>query len=202
MKIIYKQLKTNNIIVTIVVLLSFITTSISVFLMYKAYDNSNKIMYVVTDNGIVAPLNRIEKKEDQIVLVQGAIANFIDKYYTLDQFNYKKKAEKVLWLASEDFVQMFKDKQAKGYFNRFVQTGVVQKAELIQESLKISSYDAPWQVQYDVMIETHNGGNTKQVILTNTATLYKVDLNYPYNPFGVLYTNFVESNIREYNPNL
>ena len=57
------------------------------------------------------------------------------------------------------------------------------------------------QVNYQVLIEISNGGNTNKYIVTNTATLLKVNLNYPYNPFGLLYTNFVESNLKEYKEN-
>lgn len=198
MKNIYKDLKTNNTIVKVVVLFCFSITAFSLFLTYKAYDDSNKIMYVVSDKGIVVPLNRIETKEDQIIVVQSSINHFIDNYYTLDQYNYKTKSEKILWLASEDFIKMYKDKQAKGYFNRFLQTGVVQKAELQEGSLKIGSWDEPWNVSYNVIISIHNGGNTNKYIVTNTATLLKVNLNFPYNPHGILYTNFLESNLQEF----
>lgn len=195
MKIIYTELKRNQIVVYSVVTLCLIISCLSIWIAYKALDKSDKILYVVTDKGIVTPLNRIEEKEDKIVVLQGAIAHFIDNYYTLDQFNYKSKSEKVLWLASEDFITMYKDKQTKGYFNRFIQSGVVQKAELVQESLKISSYDSPWNVNYIVAIEVHNGGTTEKYLVENQATLYPVTLNYPYNPFGILYSNFVEGKV-------
>lgn len=197
MKIIYKQLKVNHIIVWAVVIACTLISSFAIYITYKSYDNSNKVMYVVTDKGLVTPLNRVDSKEDQMIVLQGAIGNFIDKYYTLDQYNIEDKSEKILWLASEDFVEMYKDQKAKGYYNRFTQSGIVQKGKLKLESLKISSYDEPWTVKYTVEIEVFNGGNIIKYEVDNQATLYKVNLNYPYNPFGILYTNFRQGNIRE-----
>jgi len=201
MRILYKELKTNNTIVKMVVLGSVLICISAFYFVYKASDNANKILYAINDQGIIIPLNRIDDKRDQVKIVKSAIAYFVDQYYTLDQFNYSDKAEKVLWLAAEDFQVMYKDKQSKGYFNRFVQTGAIQKAKLIDTSIKIDSYDSPYQVNYQVLIEISNGGNTNKYIVTNTATLLKVNLNYPYNPFGLLYTNFVESNLKEYKEN-
>lgn len=201
MRFIYKELQVNNAIVKIVVLACVIVCLGAFYLVYKATNNANKILYAINDNGIIIPLNRIDDKKDEIKIVQSAIAYFVEQYYTLDQFNYQDKAEKVLWLAGDDFQTMYKDKQSKGYFNRFMQTGAIQKAKVINESIKISSYDAPYNVSYNVLIEISNGGNTNKYIVTNTATLLKVNLNYPYNPFGILYTNFVESNLQEYKEN-
>lgn len=197
MNIIYKDLKRNNIVVIVVSILCFLICSLSLYFSYKVYLNSKNELYAINDKGIMIPINKVVEKEDFIIVVKSAISYFVEQYYSLDQYNLNQKREKVLWLADEEFQNNYKDKANKGYFNRFIQTGAIQKAKVIEKSIKISSWDSPFNVEYDVMIEINNGGNVNKYIVHNNATLLQVSRNYPYNPFGILYTKFVEGSIKQ-----
>lgn len=198
MNIIYKGLKANNRAVWIITIIAVIAVIGSFLFAYSVSKDSNKTLYAVNEKGAIVPLVLLDEKKDKITIVAGAIAYFVDTYYTIDQFNYNDKIEKVLWLADNTFKkEVIEDKQRKGYYNRFLQNGVIQKAKVDEKSIKISSYDPPYQVQYDVIIMVWNGNNEKYYKVTNTATLYEVDLNFPYNPFGILYTKFLEVGLTE-----
>lgn len=198
MNIIYKGLKANNTAVWVITLIACTAIISSFCYAYLITKDTQRTLYAVNDKGAIVPLVLLENKRDNIKIVAGAIAYFTDTYYTIDQFNYKQKIEQVLWLADNTFKkEVIEDKQRKGYYNRFLQNGVIQKARVDENSIKISSYDPPYQVQYDVIIMVWNGNNEKYYRVTNTATLYPVDLNFPYNPFGILYTKFLEQGLVE-----
>lgn len=198
MDIIYKGLKTNNTAVWAITIVVSVCIVCCFTFAYSISKDSQKTLYAVNDKGAIVPLVLLDQKKDKIKIVAGAIAYFTDTYYTIDQFNYKDKIEKVLWLADNTFKkEVIEDKQRKGYYNRFLQNGVIQKARVDEKSIKISSYDSPYEVQYDVIIMVWNGNAEKYYKVTNTATLYEVDLNFPYNPFGILYTKFLEVGLTE-----
>lgn len=197
MRIIYKELKNNSIIAKASIAIAIVSILASMGFAYMVTKDSDKILYAVNDKGTIVPLNRLDEKKDRIIMVKSAIAYFVDSYYSIDQFNMEKQIERVLWLADDRFKsENVDDKKRKGYYNRFMQTGIIQKASVDEKSIKISSYDPPYQVHYDVIINSINGAVTETYKVTNTATLVDVNLNYPYNPFGILYTNFSESNLQ------
>lgn len=201
MNIIYKGLKANNTAVWVVTIIASISIITSFCFAYIVSKDSNKTLYAVNEKGAIVPLVLLEQKQDKIKIVAGAIAYFVDTYYTIDQFNYQENIEKVLWLADNTFKkEVIEDKQRKGYYNRFLQNGVIQKAKVDEKSIKISSYDPPYAVQYDVILMAWNGNNQKYYKVTNTATLHEVNLNFPHNPFGILYTKFLETGLTEIEP--
>lgn len=198
MNIIYKGLKANNTAVWVVTIIACISIIGSLSFAYFISRDSKNTLYAVNEKGAIVPLVLLNQKEDKIKVVASSIAYFVDTYYTIDQFNYKDKIEKVLWLADNTFKkEVIEDKQRKGYYNRFLQNGVIQKAKVDEKSIKISSLDAPYDVQYDVIIMVWNANAKKYYKVTNTATLHEVNRNYPYNPFGILYTRFLESGLTE-----
>lgn len=202
MDIIYKNLKANNRAVWLVCSIAIISIIGSFFYAYMVTKDANKTLYAVNEKGAIVPLVLLNEKKDNIKIVAGAISYFANSYYELDQFNYKDKIEKVLWLADNTFkTEVIEDKQRKGYYNRFLQNGVIQKAYVDEKSLKISSYDPPYKVEYDVIIMNWNGNNEKYYKVTNTAVLYPVNINFPYNPFGILYTKFLETGLIEIEKN-
>lgn len=201
MNVIYRGLKANNTAVWVITIIASISIIGSFSFAYIVSKDSNKTLYAVNDKGAIVPLVLLNEKQDRVKIVAGAISYFVNTYYSIDQFNYQENIEKVLWLADNTFKkEVIEDKQRKGYYNRFLQNGVIQKARVDEKSIKISSYEPPYKVQYDVIIMAWNGNNQKYYKVTNTATLYDVNLNFPYNPFGILYTKFLETGLTEIDP--
>jgi hypothetical protein len=191
---IYTILKRNNTIVWAMALVTVIVSCFSLFVIFKVYRESQQNMFAINDKGALVPLVKLDEKKDRLKQVQANMDYFISLYYDLDGYTMKEKKEKIMWLVGNKPTAIIKDRDKKGYFNTFLSiTGLVQHAEIQQNSWKISSYDAPYDVSFVVHIVRINGEAKEFYTSTITATLEEVNKNYPYNPYGLIITKLSEN---------
>jgi hypothetical protein len=191
---IYTIFKKNNTAVLAITGFAFAITAISLFITFKIYKESQQNIYSVNQKGELIPLVKLEEKKDQLKLVQANLDYFVSLYYDLDGYTMKDKKEKVFWLLGEQPTYILKDRDRKGYFNTFLSmTGLVQHAQIDQNSWQFSSYDAPYTVSFTADIIRINGNNKQYYKCEILATLEKTNRNYPYNPYGLIITNFSEN---------
>lgn len=191
---IYTILKRNNTIVWAMALVTIIVSCFSLFVIFKVYRESQQNMFAINDKGALVPLVKLDEKKDRLKQVQANMDYFISLYYDLDGYTMKEKKEKIMWLVGNKPTAIIKDRDKKGYFNTFLSiTGLVQHAEIQQNSWKISSYDAPYDVSFVVHIVRINGEAKEFYTSTITATLEEVNKNYPYNPYGLIITKLSEN---------
>ena len=191
---IYTILKRNNTIVWAMALVTVIVSCFSLFVIFKVYRESQQNMFAINDKGALVPLVKLDEKKDRLKQVQANMDYFVSLYYDLDGYTMKEKKEKIMWLVGNKPTEIIKDRDKKGYFNTFLSiTGLVQHAEIQQNSWKISSYDAPYDVSFVVHIVRINGEAKEFYTSTITATLEEVNKNYPYNPYGLIITKLSES---------
>lgn len=197
---IYTILKRNNTIVWAMALVTIIVSCFSLFVIFKVYRESQQNMFAINDKGALVPLVKLDEKKDRLKQVQANMDYFISLYYDLDGYTMKEKKEKIMWLVGNKPTAIIKDRDKKGYFNTFLSiTGLVQHAEIQQNSWKISSYDAPYDVSFVAHIVRINGEAKEFYTSTITATLEEVNKNYPYNPYGLIITKLSE-NITKLDP--
>ena len=191
---IYTILKRNNTIVWAMALVCVVISSFSLFMIFKIYRESQQNMFAINDKGALVPLIKLDEKRDRIKQVKANMDYFVSLYYDLDGYTMKEKKERIMWLVGNKPTEIIKDRDKKGYFNTFLSiTGLVQHSEIQQNSWKIMSYDAPYDVTFQVQIVRINGETKEFYTSTITATLEEVSKNYPYNPYGLLITKLSEN---------
>ncbi len=193
-KNIYANLRRNNLIViSLIVFVTVVVFSAFYFAMQVNYDAKENI-YAITERGLLVPLKRLEQKEDKIKQVKANCDLFINYYYDLDGYTMKDKKEKLLWLVGKQPTSIIQDRDNKGYFNSFLAiNGLVQHAQILQNTWKWTSIDEPYQVSFDVIIVRINEEKKNYYKSSVELKIVKVDRNYPYNPYGLLITQLKES---------
>lgn len=192
-KNIYSEMKKNTLIVWGVVIVAIISiVSMLFFAMYVYNDAGNKL-YTINNKGDLIPLSLVSAKRDKIKHIQGATEYFVRQFYDLDQYSINEKKENVLWLVGEQPTKIIKDKANKGYYSNFMTiNGLVQKVEILNDTWNISNIDSNPNVSVSLLVKRINGTNEEFFRSDIELRMAKTNINYPYNPFGFLITNFTE----------
>lgn len=192
-KNIYSEMKKNTLIVWGVVIVAIISiVSMLFFAMYVYNDAGNKL-YTINNKGDLIPLSLVSAKRDKIKHIQGATEYFVRQFYDLDQYSITDKKENVLWLVGEQPTKVIKDKANKGYYSNFMTiNGLVQKVEVMNDTWNISNVDENPNVYVSLLVKRINGTNEEFFRADIDLRMAKTSINYPYNPFGFLITNYTE----------
>ncbi len=197
----YKILKKNNITVWIVSVVAVIVMIGSLLFSWMVYQQSTQNIYTISNNGELIPLRMLEEKQADQIQAKANIEYFISQYYNLDAYSMKTKRERVYWLLGKQPTQIIKDRANKGYFDNFLSmAGLTQNAQLMQNSLQISK-ESPYTATFKVRIQRVNGGISEWYNSNITLQMERVNRNYPYNPYGLLITQFSESLEKIADPN-
>lgn len=193
-KNIYSELKKNNRTVWGVILVSVVSiVSMLYFALYVYNDAGNKL-YTINNKGDLIPLSLVDGKKDKVKQVQGATEFFVRQFFDLDQYSINEKKENVLWLVGEQPTKVIKDKANKGYYSNFMTiNGLVQKVEIMNETWNISNIDDNPNVSVSLLVKRINGNNQEFFKADISLRMAKTTINYPYNPFGFLITNYTET---------
>lgn len=193
-KNIYTDLNKNRrtvwgiLIIAVVSIISFTYFSLVV------YSDSTSKIYTINNRGDLIPLSLVDEQRDKIKVVQSNAEYFAKQLYELDQYNLKDKKEKLLWLIDKQPTAIIKDKERKNYYSNFLSiNGLIQKVEIVPDSWEITQVEDNPLVNFSVIIKRINGNNEEFFKADIKLRMTKVHINYPFNPFGFLITNFEES---------
>lgn len=193
-KDIYSELKKNSRVVWGVVAVSIISIAAVLYLALVIYSDSTSKIFTVNNTGDLIPLSLISEKKDKVKVIKANADYFTKQFYDLDQYSIKEKKENVLWLVGEQPTNLIKDKDRKGYYSNFLSiNGLVQKSEILSNSWQIDNVDGNPNVSFSVLVKRINGTVEDYFQADVQLRMTKVNINYPYNPFGYLITNFTES---------
>lgn len=193
-KDIYSELKKNSRVVWGVVAVSIISIIAILYLALVIYSDSASKIFTVNNKGDLIPLSLISEKNDKVKVIKANADYFTKQFYDLDQYSIKDKKENVLWLVGEQPTNLIKDKDRKGYYSNFLSiNGLVQKSEILPNSWRIDNVDGNPNVSFSVLVKRINGTVEDYFQADVQLRMTKVNINYPYNPFGYLITNFTES---------
>lgn len=192
-KDIYSELRKNNRTVWGVVIMGICSIGAMLYFSLYVYNSTGSKLYTVNNKGDLIPLSLVSAKKDKVKVVQSSVEYFVKQFYDLDQYSLDDKKERVLWLVSEQPTQIIKDKANKGYYANFMTiNGMVQKSQILNDTWHISNIDENPSVQVSLLVKRINGTNEEYFRADLDLRLAKVNINYPYNPFGLLITNFSE----------
>lgn len=189
----FTVLKKNNTTVWVVGFIAIVSVLGSLFFAYTVYKDSTNNIYSINEKGELIPLKKLDIQNADLIQAKANLELFIDQYYNLDALSMKRKRERVLWLVGQQPSLIVKDRASKGYFDEFLSiAGLTQNAEILQQTLKISK-DAPYTSEFVVRIQRINGGVSEFYNSTIKIKMERVNRNFPYNPYGLLITQFSES---------
>lgn len=200
-KDIYSELRKNSRTVWGIVIVSVVSIFSILFLAFSIYNDSTNKIFTINNKGDLVPLSLISSRTDKVKIIQANAEYFVKNFYDLDQYSIKEKKERVLWVFGDQPTKVIKDKDAKGYYSNFLTiNGLVQKAEIMPDSWKISNIDDNPVTTFRVLVKRINGQVEEYYNADVELRMTKVNIHYPYNPFGYLITNFVENLSRVQKP--
>ena len=192
-KNIYSELRKNNRTVWGVVIVAVVAIASMLYFALYVYGDAGNKLYTINNKGDIIPLSLVSSKKDKIKQVQAATEYFVRQFYDLDQYSINEKKENVLWLVGEQPTKIIKDKANKGYYSNFMSiNGLVQKVEVLNDTWNISNIDTNPNISVSLLVKRINGTNEEFFRADIELRMAKVNINYPYNPFGLLITNFTE----------
>lgn len=189
----FSALKKNNTTVWVIGIIAICSILGSFYFSYTVYKDSTTNIYSINEKGDLIPLKKLDIQNADLIQAKANLELFIDQYYTLDAFSMKKKRERILWLVGDQPTKIIKDRATKGYFDEFLSiAGLTQNAEILQQTLKISK-EAPYVAEFVVRIQRVNGGVSEFYNSSIKLKMERVNRNFPYNPYGLLITQFSEN---------
>lgn len=189
----FTVLKKNNTTVWVVGFVAILSVLGSLFFAFTVYKDSTNNIYSINEKGELIPLKKLDIQNADLIQAKANLELFVDQYYNLDAYSMKRKRERVLWLMGDQPTLIIKDRANKGYFDEFLSiAGLTQNAEILQQTLKITK-EAPYTAEFVVRIQRINGGVSEFYNSTIKLKMERVNRNFPYNPYGLLITQFSES---------
>lgn len=193
-----KLLITNSIITYGCVILVVVMTILNFMNTQSIVKESRAFLYAINPKGEIIPMecyNRMDKKEIEI---KHHLQMFVDYFYSFTQTNWKKQAEKALWLADEDLGQIHIDRKNNGYYNRFIQYSIFQKGELNIKDIELDLKSGePYSFRIIInVIEEYKGVSKKYIVFAKgKIKSVESDRNFPKNPHGLHIYDYIEEHI-------
>ncbi len=185
----YNSLKQNRTNVRIVFIGACVVSVVAMVIVYLMHIHNNKLVYGLSKDKSLLPLELIEKREVETIYKKGSVELFMSLFYTIDQYNYESQIEKSLWLVdSESGQKLYNTYKQQGYYNTMIQTSSNQYVE----NVEIVFEDKRFRAQATIIIRNPNQKDPKKYALLVEGFLEEVTPNYPKNPYGYLIYNFKE----------
>ncbi len=191
---IYKALKTNNMIVYVVVISATIISTTSIFFGFNAIKNADKYIYTTSEEIKLMPLERIEKEEVKQHFAKSHVELYLRYFYEIDQWNWRDRIDKSLWLIDDvSGKKIYEYYLKKGHYNNLTQTSSAQRIEDLNMIIK----DGKVQVKFILAINKIGQKEPKRYLIEAISNIKEATVNYPLNPFGYILYNFVETNKKQ-----
>ncbi|MFD2825773.1 conjugal transfer protein TraK [Leeuwenhoekiella polynyae] len=192
---VYSTLKTNRLIVWLVVVCATLSSMFSGWMAYSIYKDSLQNAFAISTTGEVIPLKLVDQNENLEVEALAHLELFHGYFYDIDASNYESNLEKALWLGNNSVDNTYRQKKTEGVYNRLIQYSLVQNLLRLKSKVDLNTY--PYSFQTTLVFEINRGSITDTYELITTGNLIQVDRNFPHNPHGLLITDFFEKSLRK-----
>ncbi|SDI27782.1 conjugal transfer protein TraK [Winogradskyella thalassocola] len=196
-KNIYSVLKLNRFIVLVVVICALLSSTFSVWVAFRTYNNALNSAFAINTDGSIIPLKLINQKENFKVEALAHLDLFHHYFYNIDASNYEKNLERALWLGNSSVDNLYRQKKADGVYNRLLQYSLVQK--VLQITAQLTEHNGSYTFTTTTIFEINRGSIVDTYELVSTGNLISVDRNFPNNPHGLLITNYFENTLKKLN---
>ncbi len=199
-KDIYDTLKSNRIVMIVVVVFSTLTTICSLSFAYSVYQTSLNSHFAVNTNGEIIPLAFINERNNFEVEAQHDLQLFFEAFYSIDQTSFEDNIEKALWLGDDSVKERFLQKQSEGFYNEMIANSLIQKVQHIESVVNTQS---PYDFKTSLILSLQRASITDYYEIVVSGNIVLLDTrHFPENPHGMLITNFFEESQKkiEYEP--
>ena len=195
-KNIYEVLKMNRFIVLAVIVMAFLSTTISSLISYKMYNKALDGSFAIGKNGEVIPLQWVQEKENLEVEALEHLRLFHNYFYGLDATNFESHIEKALWLGDSSVDNVYRQKKADGVYNRLMQYSLVQKVISIESELDLAAEPYPFRTV--TIFQSNRGSAIDTYELVSTGKLLHLEKrNFPKNTHALLITDYFENTLKK-----
>ncbi|MFS4494712.1 conjugal transfer protein TraK [Maribacter sp. 2308TA10-17] len=194
-KNIYTVLKTNRVIVSIVVSGALLSSLFSGWMVFNIHQKSLNTTFAIGTDGEVIPLKLVTQKENFQVEALAHLELFHTYFYNIDASNYEKNLEKALWLGNSSVDNLYRQKKADGVYNRILQYSLVQK--ILSIDSQVQEQNGNYTFKTTTVFEINRGSIIDTYELTSSGKLIIVDRNYPNNTHGLLITDYFENTLKK-----
>ncbi|MEE9361368.1 MAG: hypothetical protein V3U92_02085 [Cellulophaga sp.] len=191
---IYKSLTKNNITSRASIIGLVVVSTLAVVIVYLMHVNHDKYVYGLSKDKSLLPLELIEKEELKDVYEKGHIGLFIDRFYTINQYNYKEQIEKSFWLIDESGKKLYDDYTRRGHYNKMT---VSSSDQYVKEVKIVTNDENNFKAALLVAINKPNQKDAKLYKIIVEGSFKKYPANYPKNPWGYMIYNYRETEYTE-----
>lgn len=162
----------------------------------KAVDESRKYLYMVRQDGAVVPMEWVDRRENIEIEVKHHLQMMVDNFYSINQFTWEEKVvNRAFWLG--DLEGIHTDRVNRGYYNRFIQYNIEQKAILYPENIEVREVNGKYEFKIIINLEeSYLNRASKKAIYAKGVVIVK-DRNFPHNPHGLWIENYIEEQITD-----
>lgn len=165
----------------------------SLFWAFITTNNIKNTAFVLTKDGQAAMMEGIALNKVDVYRkpeIRNHIKMFHKSFWEIDQFNYKRRIDRALYLSGRSGKQLYKTLQANGHLAKLVTENLTQKMDI--DSIHIDDKAIPYKAMLygklrvsrtDQKVETVNKFKAK-FVLHNVARTNK-------NPHGLLIENYL-----------
>lgn len=198
-KHIQQQLRLNRLVVLTVVLVSGMVCVVSMVLVVSTHRQAMANAFMVSDQGAVLPLRWDHGREHLEVEALAHLEQFHRWFYDLDAGSFERNMERALWLGNASVDNLYRQKKSEGLYNRLLQYSLVQQVEAVQSEITLGKEAHEFRTR--TVFHIIRGEVTDIYELITTGKLIAVERNFPYNPHGLLITDFFENSLRKIEAN-
>ena len=190
----YKSISNNNSITKVAVILLAVVSISAIAIIYLMHVNHDKYVYGLSKDNSLLPLELIDKKEVEEVYEKGHISHFIELFYTVNQYNYKDRIERSLWLIDDSGKQLYESYTKRGHYNKLIQSSSDQS---VQEVKIVVNEANNFKAAILVAINKPNQKDGRFYKIIVEGSLVDTEPDYPRNPYGFIISNYRETEYTE-----
>lgn len=162
---------------------------------FSIYKKSLSSAFAIGTDGEVLPLRLVSQKENFKVEALSHLELFHTYFYSLDASNYQKNLDRALRLSDSSVDNLYRQKKAEGVYNRLLQYSLIQRTEKIDSEINQSGEICSFKTT--ILITINRGDSTDSYELSTSGNIKVVDRNFPFNPHGLIITDFYENSLKK-----
>ncbi|MCM1302067.1 MAG: hypothetical protein NC250_01025 [Alistipes senegalensis] len=152
--------------------------------------------YYVAADGEVIPARYAQRRDNLEIEIRHHLTMFVDAWYSLTQYDWQQKAEAAGWLGGNSIRDLFVGRQKAGYYNRFIQNNIVQRARIEEMRIRPES-DGTFSFELVIGMQEQSDAYARTWRVLSEGRVRVIDRSWPHNPHGLWIEPYLETKIME-----
>lgn len=191
-----RNLVRNNLITVLCLILVLICFILNYLERREEREERMRYAYYVATDGEVIPARYAQRRDNIEIEIRHHLAMFVDDWYSLTQYNWEEKAEAAGWLGGNSLRDAFLTRKKAGFFNRFIQSNVVQEASISDLQI-LPVEDGSFTFEMVVDVQERMDSYVRLWRILSSGTIHVIERSWPHNPHGLVIEPYLETKIFE-----